>query len=243
MSYPPNPSPGGPPVSGGGPYPFGGQSFGGNPGQPGGTNPPAAQRRPVPVVLAAGILILMGLAGLAYGIAALVEMPAVVDRFRFAAADTGAGRSDVDALVGLIRGGAILSGLLGVGGALVLGTLALGNLRGANGARIATWAICAIGALCGCCGLLVAVVQRAVGLGATGEETSSRELLSALGSAYPTWWLVLGGVLCAGQAVGYLVVAALLALPGANTFYRMPPAPGPSTPPVQPAAPPPPPAW
>lgn len=242
MSYPPNPPPGGPPTSGGGPNPLGGtHPYGGNPEWLGGpTPPPPAPRRPVPVVVAAGILVLMGLTGLGYGIATLVEMPAVVDRFRFAAAGAGAQPSDINALVALIRVGAILSATLGVGGALVLGGLAFGNLRGANGARIATWAICAIGVFCGCCGLLVSVVQRTAGVTVTDDASTSPELMSALGSAYPTWWLVLAGVLCAGQAVGYLVVAALLALPGANAFYRTSPVPGP---PVMPAAPPRPPAW
>lgn len=242
MSYPPNPPSGGPPTSGGGPYPLGGTDpYGGNPEWLGGTTPPpTARRRPVPVVGAAGILVLMGLAGLAYGIATLVEVPAVVDRFRVAAVSTGAQQSDINALVALIRGGAILSAMLGVGGVLVLGGLALGNLRGANGARIATWAICAIGVFCGCCGLLLSVMQRAAGVTVTGDEITSPELMSALGSAYPTWWLVLAGALCAGQTVGYLVVATLLALPGANAFYRTPPVPGP---PVMPAAPPQPPTW
>lgn len=183
----------------------------------------------------------MGLTGLVYGIAALAEMGAVVDRFRSAAGGTGAPQADIDALVGLIRGGAILAAVLGVAAVLLLGGLAFGNLRGANGARIATWALSAIGVLCGCCGLLVVIVQRAVGLAVTDDEATARELLGALGDAYPTWWIVLGGVLCAGQVLGYLVVAALLALPSANAFYRMPPpgpsAPGPSVPPVAPPPP------
>lgn len=201
--------------------------------------PPLSRRRPGPVIGAAVLLLAMGLTGLLYGIAALAEMGAVVDRFRSAAAGVGAPQADVDALVGLIRGGAILAAVVGVGAVLLLGSLALGNLRGANGARIATWAVCAIGVLCGCCGLLVVIVQRAVGLAVTDDEATARELLGALGDAYPTWWIVLGGVLCAGQVLGYLVVAALLALPGANAYYRMPP----STPlaPSAPGVPPPPP--
>lgn len=248
MSYPPTPPPGGPPpAQSGGPVPFSGQGhpFGAGPQYPGG-EAWARPRRPTSVVVAAGILIVMGLVGLGYGIAALVEMPAVVDRFRAATAATGAPRSDVDAVVALIRVGAVLSAVFGAAAALLLGGLALGNLRGANGARIATWAVCAIGVLCGCCGLVVVVVQRAIGLAMTGDEATTRELVAALGAAYPTWWIVLGGTLCLGQAFGYLVVAALLALPAANGFYRMSPVPAPPappaarpSPPVPPAAPPP----
>lgn len=181
----------------------------------------------------------MGLAGLAYGIAALVEMGAVVDRFRSEAAGTGAAQSDVDALVGLTRVGAIASVALGVLAALLLSSLAVGNLRGANGARIATWALCALGVLCGCCGVLAVVVQRAVGFAVTDDDATARELLGVLGGSYPAWWIVLGGVLCAGQVLGYLVVATLLALPGVNAFYRMSPVP--ASHPAPPAATPPPP--
>lgn len=211
MSYPPPHPPSGGPVPTGGPV----------------LRTPA--RRPVSVVLASVILIGMGLTGLAYGIASLIGMAAVVDRFRSAAAGSGADRSDIDALVALIRGGAILAAVVGVFAAILLISLAVGNLRGVNGARIATWAVSALGVLCGCCGLLLVVVQRGVGL-SVADDATARELLTALGEAYPTWWIVLGGLLSGGQAFGYLVVSALLALPGANAYYRMSPSPVPSPP-------------
>ena len=46
----------------------------------------------------------------------------------------------------------------------LLAGLALGLLAGRAGARVATWVVCGLGLLAGCCGLAVLVGQRAAPL-------------------------------------------------------------------------------
>lgn len=203
-------------------------------------------RRPAAVTVAASLMILMAAVGLANVIIGLASMNGIVDRFRIAAARTDATRSDIDGMVALLRGSLILAAVAGIIVAALLTMLAVGNLRGSNGARIATWIVSGLGLLCGCCGLAVVVGQRAVTLTPSGDAQVTEDLFRALNDAYPTWWVGLSGGLSAAQAVGYLVIALLLATPAANAFFRRP-APaqwprsaGPARPGIPPSAPPPP---
>ena len=131
---------------------------------PGGAVPPAAgwpapvpiappNRRPTVVGLAAAVLILMAAGGLVHAIIGLAALTGTVDRFRAAAGQTGSDQSEIDAVISLLRVGAGVNTAVAVGAAVVLVGLALGNLRGGNRVRIATWVVCGLGLLCGCCTL------------------------------------------------------------------------------------------
>lgn len=212
--------------------------------------PTAPARRPAVVTAAAALLAAMAAAGLANAVVGLLSLQGITDRFRSAADATDANRSDVEGLVATLRIGLAVGLMISLAAAVLLVALAVGILRGSAGARIGTWVVCGLGALCGVCGLAVLVGQRLVPL-QTGSTNA--DALRALTDAYPGWWLGLNGALSAGQTIGYLLVALLLAVQPANRFFRhrrpapeplrpVPPAaPHPPSPPAQsPASPPPP---
>jgi hypothetical protein len=181
-------------------------------------------RRPAAVTAAAVIMILMAAGGLVNAVIGLVGMGGVVDRFRAAAVRTGASDADIDGLAGLAWGTVIAGAVLAVVFAALLVALALGNLRGSSGARIATWVVGGLGLLCGCCGLVAVIGQTAVSWNISGDDRVTEDLTQALTDAYPGWWIGLNGSLSAAQALGYLVVALLLALPAAHRYFRKGPA-------------------
>lgn len=168
-----------------------------------------AVRRPAVVTAAVGLMLAMAVAGLVYAALAVVTVRGTIDRYR---ADARVSTEDVDATVGGIVANTVVLAVVGAGAAVLLVILALGVLRGMAGFRIATWVMCGLGLLCGAGAVLWSLVQRA------GRWDAAA--LDALAGSYPSWWLWLSGVLSAGQALGYLVVALLLALPAAHPFFR-----------------------
>ncbi|SCG71296.1 hypothetical protein [Micromonospora rifamycinica] len=193
-----------------------------------------AVRRPAAVSAAAALLGLMALAAGAYAVTILLALGGTVDRFRSAAAGTAAGPGDVDGLVRLLRlstiGAAVLTVLVG----LLLVGLAGGLLARRRAARIIVWAVCGLGLLAGGCALVVLAGQRAAPVRLGAGDQGVADLFGTLGEAYPSWWIPANAGVSAGQALGYLVVAVLLGLPSANTWFAphrpvLPtPAPGPA---------------
>ncbi|SDY22732.1 hypothetical protein SAMN05444365_1011125 [Micromonospora pattaloongensis] len=183
--------------------------------------------RPPPVTAAVAILILMGVVGLVHALAGLAVMARVVDRVRNAAHAVGVAGSDADTVVWGVRAGAIAAALIGLLFAFLLILLAFGIARGSSAARVGTWVVCAFGLLCGCATAIATLGQRAVEVEVAGSP-GRVELLGALADAYPAWWIWLSGGLSVSQALGYLVVALLLALPASTAFFRRePPVSGP----------------
>ena len=184
--------------------------------------PPVAQppRRPVTVVLAAVLLAVMGVVGLGYAVATLAITPAVVDKFRNAAA--AADRTDVDGLVTVVWIGAAVGAALAIILFALYLVLALGLRRGSNASRIGVWVLAGLGLLAGC-GTTVAVLVQRSGDGTPGS------LGSALSDSYPSGWIGLNIALAVAQMLGYvLVVVLLIASPGA--FFGRSAAPPPATP-------------
>jgi hypothetical protein len=181
-------------------------------------------------------MIFMGAAGLVNAVVGLVAIGGVVDRFRDAAQAAGASQSDIDGLAGLAWGTVIAGAVLAVLFGALLIALGVGNLRGRNGARIATWVVSGLGLFCGCCGLLAVVSQSALTWDIS-TNSGTEDLTQALTDAYPGWWIGLNGVVSAGQALGYLVVALLLALPASHPYFRRQAEPVAPLPPVTPAPP------
>ncbi|MEU8259550.1 hypothetical protein AB0C02_02850 [Micromonospora sp. NPDC048999] len=190
----------------------------------------APPRRPWPVVSAAAVLLLMAAGAVAYAVANLLITGGTVDRFRAAAAGSGASGGEIDTMVSLLRASTVLSAVLGVLMALVLVGLALGLLSGRPGARMFTWVVAGLGLFCGCCGLAVLVGQRAAPLRLGAGEQVTADLLGLVGDAYPAWWIPLNAAVSVAQVLGYLLVAVLLILPGAAAFYRRPSPTGPPPP-------------
>jgi hypothetical protein len=157
-------------------------------------------------------MLLMAGAGLAYAAIGLATVRGTIDRYRSAAGSREVSTEDIDATVGGIMANTAVLAVVGAAAAAVLVVLALGVLRGMAGFRIATWVLCGLGLLCGAGAVLWSLVQRA------GRWDAAA--LDALAGSYPSWWLWLSGTLSAGQALGYVVVALLLALPAAHAFFR-----------------------
>jgi hypothetical protein len=178
--------------------------------------PPAgrpAPRRPAPVTIAAGLLGVMSLAGLAYAVATLTVTPSVVGRFRAAA--TGAGPAVVDGFVTALWVVAAVAAIVAIILFALYVVLALGIRRGSNAARIGVWVVSGLGLLAGS-GSTVAVVVQRHAVGAPGT------LGPALSGAYPGGWISLNVAMAVAQMVGYVAVAVLLALaPG--SFFRAQP--------------------
>ncbi|MEU7619979.1 hypothetical protein AB0B27_28350 [Micromonospora rifamycinica] len=175
-------------------------------------------RRPAAVSAAAALLGLMALAAGAYAVTVLLALGGTVERFR-AAAGTAAGPGDVDGMVRLLRlstiGAAVLTVLVG----LLLVGLAGGLLARWRAARIGVWAVCGLGLLAGGCALTVLAGQRAGPVRLGPGDQGVADLFGALGEAYPSWWIPTNAGVSAGQALGYLVVAVLLGLPSARTWF------------------------
>ncbi|MFI7607004.1 hypothetical protein ACIBTV_17940 [Micromonospora sp. NPDC049366] len=192
--------------------------------------PAQVTRRPAVVAAATAVLLLMAVAALAYAVAGLVVLGGTVDRFRSAAAGTGAGTGDIGDVVTLLRLSGVLSAVVSLLAGALLAVLALGLSGGRAGARVATWVVCGLGLLCGCCGLAVLVGERAAPLRLAADEQATSQLFGLAGDAHPSWWIPLTGGLSVGQALGYFVVAILLAWPSASSWFRRP------TPPTAPAS-------
>ncbi|MFF0470208.1 hypothetical protein ACQP08_00710 [Micromonospora zamorensis] len=179
----------------------------------------APARRPAVVLMAAGVLLVMAVAALAYAVVDLVVLGGTVDAFRTAARDTSASPEQIDDVVTLLRASAVLSAVVAALSAPVLAGLALGLLAGRNGARVATWVVSGLGLLAGCCSVAVLIGERAAPLQLGSGEQAVAELLGLIGDAYPSWWIPLNAGLSVAQGLGYLVVATLLALPAANAWF------------------------
>jgi len=177
------------------------------------------------------VLLAMAAGSACYGIAGLALMPGIVDRFRGMAGVRGVRLDDIDAGAMALRIVPVTAAVVGVAAAVLLAGLVIGLRRGGNGFRVATWVACGLGAVGGVLAAVVGFLQRFGGLRVDGADT---ELFRALADAHPAWWLWFSATLPVLQAVGYVLVAALLAMPAANAYFRR-------TPPPAVAAPPPPP--
>jgi hypothetical protein len=168
--------------------------------------------RPVLVTLAAALLAVLGLAGLAYAVVTLAVTPGVVGRFRAAAA--GADRADVDSFVTILWIAAAVAVVVAVILFALYVVLALGLRRGSNAARIGAWVVSGLGMLAGAGSAVAVIVQR------RGVQTPGT-LGTALADAYPGGWINLNIAVALAQVAAYVVVAVLLVLsPGG--FFRRP---------------------
>lgn len=183
---------------------------------------PEPARRPAAVTAAVVLLALMAVVAVAYAVAGLFVLFSTVDAFRLVAAGSAASPDEVDAVVALVAiwtvAGAVVSLLAGV----LLAALAALVRTGRSSARVVTWVVAGLGAVAGCCGLTLLGGMRAIPLQPAEVDRSTAELLAQLSEAYPDWWISLGAGLSVGQVLGYLVVAMLLALPPAATWFRRP---------------------
>ncbi|WP_371686220.1 hypothetical protein, partial [Micromonospora sp. 15K316] len=171
------------------------------------------------------VLLVMAVVAVGYAVAALLVVGGTVDRFRAAATGTSASADQVGGTVALLHTSAVVSAVVSLLVGVLLAGLAFGLGSGRAGARAAVWVVCGLGVLGGCCGLALLIGQRSVPLRPSADDPASTELFGLIADAYPAWWIPLGGGLSIGQTLGYLVVAALLALPAARAWFHRRPVP------------------
>ncbi|GAB1688252.1 hypothetical protein KRM28CT15_00550 [Krasilnikovia sp. M28-CT-15] len=163
------------------------------------------------MTLAAVLLGLMALGGLAYAITTIALAPGIVSRFRDAA--QGAADAEVDGFVTVVWIGAAVGAVVAVILFALCVVLALGLRRGSNAARIGTWIVSGLGVLAGCGSLATVLVQRS-------GEGDPGSLGAALSGAYPDGWIGLNVGVAVAQTVGYLIVAVLLLAAPGSFFGR-----------------------
>ncbi|NUT17695.1 MAG: hypothetical protein HOV77_00760 [Hamadaea sp.] len=188
--------------------------------------PPAAQparKAPAVVVTAAIILVVLGVIGLINTIVSFASLGSTVDRFRVLAQQIGVSAQKIDDQVTQLRIQTIAGAVIGLLIALLLLALAYFLVKGSNAARITTWVLCGIGALCACCGGVGLIFLKNLDRFSTEGNQQDQEQLDlarAMGDAVPGWQVGLGGTAAVLQLLGYLAVAILLAMPAANAFFR-----------------------
>jgi hypothetical protein len=186
--------------------------------------PPPEARRPAPVTVASVLLVVMGAGGLAYGVSSVAVLPGVLRRFRAAAQDLGAGPTDVDGFVAVLRTVAWSALVLGVALFAVLLVAALGLRKGRRGARTGVWVLCGLGLVGGIGAAVAVALQRGIPTDLPGNG-----LGPALAAAYPAGWVGLNVALALGQIVGYAAVALLVGS-GSGTWFARPPGPAQAAP-------------
>jgi hypothetical protein len=176
--------------------------------------PPPAQRRPT-VVTAAGYL-LFGVALLAVLIA-LIPLPYASD-VSAAAKRAYANLPNGDATATAVSATVYVSALIYVLAAAGLVVLGLFDLRGSNGARIATWVVAGIGVLC--CGSGVLIGRLASGIGQSSNTAEMQAAQKQVQAAYPSWYTGVQTTLTVLALLALILVIILLALPAASAYFR-----------------------
>lgn len=221
--------------------------------------PPPPKQRPSVVNAAAILLWVVVAAQVVSLILALLpneELDRAIEQFN---ADHPDFQDESQAI--LVIGGIVgiaLTAVIGIG----LGVLALFVRRGSQPARIVTWVLGGIFALCQVCGLAGTALPMQGGGQTDGPGSELEEFGRLVEEHTPAWMSAASTLLTIVGLVGLLGAIILLALPAANDYFRkpaevwvpptanpggptdggFPPPPPPGTPPNPMAPPPPPPA-
>jgi hypothetical protein len=193
-------------------------------------NPPMAapaepvRKAPAVVTAASAILFVLGVLGLISAILSLAGLGTTTDRFRVLAHRvTNATPGDINNQVNQMRVQTIIGAVIGGLIAILLIFLAIWLVKGSNTARIVTWVVCGIGALCACCsGTSLFALSGLSRIEVSGDQQAEKQvdLAKALADSVPGWQKGVVGTVAVLQLLGYLAVAILLALPAANAFFR-----------------------
>jgi hypothetical protein len=104
--------------------------------------------------------------------------------------------------------------LLAAAGLVVLARF---DLRGANGARIATWIVGGVGVLCCGSGILIGRLASGVGTNTSAEMQAANDKVRA---AYPSWLFPTQTTVTVLALLGLILVIILLALPASAAYFR-----------------------
>ncbi|HEX6077645.1 MAG TPA: hypothetical protein VFZ32_20605 [Micromonosporaceae bacterium] len=175
-----------------------------------------SRRRPAVVTVAAALMLLVAVLGVVSAVIALAVMGGIRDAMLEALAEQD--QQMADAASGLFT----ISMVVGIGFSLLpavaFAVLSFFLLRGANAARITTWAVTGLFLLCGACLLALQGLGNFTPQGDPNSETIAR----ALEDATPGWYTASEIVISIVELFAYIAIIVLLALPAANTFFAKP---------------------
>lgn len=181
-------------------------------------------RKPPAVVTTAAIIVfVIGVLGVINALLGLVTLGSTIDRFRTLARAAGIAPHRINEQVSQLRVQTVITGVIALLLGLLLIALAYFLLKGRNAARITTWVLCGLGAVCSCCGgvgLIFLANLDNITVEGDRETQEQVEIARALSDSLPGWHVGTSGAISVLQLLGYLTVAILLALPAANAFFR-----------------------
>jgi hypothetical protein len=171
------------------------------------------------VTAAAGLMVTVAvvyLAAIAMSVVTLTKvMSATSQELQQAGGDASAAATTIKATVGVTL---VFELLVTVG----LMLLAVGNLRGRNGTRIATFVVSGLFLLCAVCG---SIGNAGVAASLPGQDQTQTQLTQQL---YPSWYIPATIALDIVLTLLYIGIIILLAVPASNRFFKkQPPAPAP----------------
>jgi hypothetical protein len=182
--------------------------------------PSARRRRPASVVTGVVLLVLAIVALLVLAVSQFLIIAPVGEAIEAASTDTqdeGFGTFFAGVLFG---GGGGLNALF----AVVLAVLAGFDLAGKQPARVMTWILAPLTALC--CGCASAIYTEylftAAGASASAGQELSAEQTAAIGEGMPAWYSPAALVAVGLLWIGVLGVVIALAVPSANEYFRKP---------------------
>ena len=180
---------------------------------------PAGRTRPTTVTAAAGLMVTVAvvyLASIAIAIVVLTKiMSATSQSIQQAGGDASTAATTIKITLGVTLG---LELIVTVG----LMLLAVGNLRGRNGARITTFVVTGLFLLCSVCG---SAGNASMAASLSGTGSSQTQLTQQF---YPSWYIPTTIALNVVLSLLYIGIIILLAVPASNRFFKkQPPAPAP----------------
>ncbi len=177
---------------------------------------PAPRQRPRSVTLAAGLMFaLVVLLLVSAVIAFVVNTPEVQRAMDNLTSVSGGGSSNP-----VQKYAPIVSAVISLVFAVVILTLALGNLRGNNGTRIATWVLGGLGVVC--CGLGSVFSFALTGLASRNMQGDQKAAYQRLLDAYPSWYRPASAVIAVLEILCLIGIIVFLAVPASNAFFRKP---------------------
>ncbi len=169
--------------------------------------PAPSRTRPTTVTAAVGFMILAVLLMLVSVAVSIVVISTLSSKFDDMAGQTGGANFGT-----IFKITQVVTIVLYLLVSVTIMLLAVGNLRGRNGTRIASWVISGLFALCGLCGSLSVF--------GTGMGTSSVDTYALM----PSWYKPVSLSLAVLMMLAHIGVIILLALPKSNAFFRKQPA-------------------
>lgn len=174
-----------------------------------------AGRRPATVTAAGYLLLGVAVLVLVTGILPLPYAGQVADTAKRAYANVNNGDAIASAVALSAYGTSIAYIIAGIG----LAVLALFDLRGSNGARIATWVIGGIAVVCCGSGTLLGRFASGVNRTTTTGDAATKAAQKQVEAVYPGWYTSVTTALVVVALLALIAALILFALPASHPFF------------------------